>query len=101
MVSNVKPKKEKFDTSAFVFEVDIELLEEKLAECYLELEDLCEYQQPDSEQRKRINELKYWLMIWERDLPEAKKRNFTKVPLSAIEGRVLGTYEKKTKRSKK
>lgn len=94
-------KKEKFDTSAFVFETDLSTLEEKLLACYAELEDLLEYQQPDSEQRKRIEELKYWLGIWERDLPEAKRRGLTKVPLCAIEGRVFGTYEKKTKRGKK
>ena len=51
-------KKEKFDTSAFVFDTDILTLEEKLSTCYAELEDLLEYQQPDSEQRKRIEELK-------------------------------------------
>lgn len=93
--------KPKFDTTAFTFEVEIEKLEEAVNRCLLELEDLLEYQQPDQEQKRRIDQLLYWCGCWERDLPEAKRRGLKTVPLCAIENRVFGFYEGKAKRKKK
>lgn len=96
-----KPVKNTFDKDAFVFNTDIALLEEILKERYAELEDLREYVQPDTDQRKRINDLCYWLGIWEIGLPEAKRRGMTTVPTSARENAILGLFEKQKKGKKK
>ena len=96
-----KPVKDTFDKDAFVFNIDIATLEEALKERYAELEDLKEYAQPDSEQRKRINDLCYWIGIWELGLPEAKRRGMTTVPTSARENAILGLFKKTTKKGKK
>lgn len=95
-----KPTKSTFDKDAFVFNTEIVVLENALEERVEELIDLREYQQPDQEQKKRINDLCYWIGVWEIGLPEAKKRGMKTVPTSARENAILGLFEK-PKRGKK
>ena len=92
-----KPVKSTFDKDAFVFNTDIEVLEAALKDRHEELVDLKEYAQPDSDQRKRINDLCYWLGVWETALPEAKRRGMKTVPTSARENAILGLFEKQKK----
>lgn len=96
-----KPVKSTFDKDAFVFNTSVVVLEAALKDRHEELADLKEYAQPDSEQRKRINDLCYWLGIWEIGLPEAKRRGMTTVPTSARENAILGLFEKPKKGKKK
>lgn len=96
-----KPVKQKFDTSAFVFPTKVEDLEAALERCNAELEDLIEYVSPDTDQKKRINELKYWLGIWELYLPDLKRRNMSEVLTCAQENATLGLYKKQKGKKKK
>jgi len=97
-----KPTKSTFDKDAFVFSTDVERLEQAIKERLEELEDLREYQQPDADQRKRINDLCYWIGVWEIGLPEAKRRGMKTVPTSARENAILGLFDKpKPTRAKK
>lgn len=77
------------------------MLEGALQARYEELEDLLEYQQPNSEQKKRISDLTYWLGNWELYLPEAKRRGMISVPTSAKECAILGLYTKPIKQKVK
>lgn len=96
-----KPVKQKFDTSAFVYTTKVEILEEALDKFHEELKDLLEYASPDSDQKRRIESLKYWLGVWELNLPELKRRGMTEVLTCAQENAILGLYKKTTKRKKK
>lgn len=94
-------KKSPFDTSAFTFSTSVEDLEKALGTCTEELLDLLEYRVPDSEQKKRIHELTYWLVVWETELPRIKAEGLTSVDTCAIENRVLGLYTGKKGKKKK
>lgn len=96
-----KPAKQKFDTSAFVYATKVEILEEALGKCHEELKDLLEYANPDSDQKRRIEALKYWLGIWELNLPELKRRGMTEVLTCAQENAILGLYNKPKGKKKK
>lgn len=87
------PKKQKFDTEAFVFDTPIEKIEEALAK--FEARDTDPMADPFTE-----DEL-YWFGWWVLNLPEAKKRGMKSVPICAKESAVLGLYEKPKRRSKK
>ncbi|WBF54115.1 transposase-like protein [Escherichia phage EC_OE_11] len=83
------PKKQKFDTEAFVFDTPIEKIEEALAK----------FEERDADPFTE-DEL-YWFGWWVLNLPEAKKRGMKSVPICAKESAVLGLYEKPKRRSKK
>lgn len=87
-------EKKPFDKTAFVFNTPVEKLEECLLTCNEELSRLLTIPKPDPWVQDRIDDLSYWLGIWELQLPDAKRRKMTIVPMSAIERVVLGLYEK-------
>ncbi|QYC52491.1 putative transposase-like protein [Salmonella phage SSBI34] len=90
----MQKKTQPFDKEAFVFSTPIEKLEKCLNERYDELERLIGIKEPDPWAQDRIEDLKYWLSVWELQLPDAKRRGMVTVPTSAVENAILGLYEK-------
>ena len=85
-------KKEKFDTTAFVFETSIVDIEAAMARLLEQDED------PNAEP---LTDLQlYWLGVWLMMLPDAKRRGLEKVPCCAQERIALGLHAPKKKRSK-
>lgn len=87
-------EKKPFDKTAFVFNTPIEKLKECLLTCEEELVRLLTIPKPDPWVQERIDDLTYWLGVWELQLPDAERRKMTTVPMSAIERVVLGLYQK-------
>ena len=79
--------KEKFDTEAFVFETDTEVVVEALERLYAIDEDDHEY--------PYTNDELYWLAYWCDKIPIIKERNIKSLPLCAKEAKVLGIYKNK------
>lgn len=86
-------KKEKFDTSAFVFETPIELIEEAL--------EKLEEQENDPLAEPLTKDQLYWWSHWCMMLPEAKRRGMKTVPTCAIENAVLKLSKPKQSNRKK
>lgn len=87
-----KAKKEKFDTTAFVFETSIADIEAAMARLFEQDED------PNAEP---LTDLQlYWMVVWCSMLPEAKRRGLEKVPCCAQERIALGLHAPKKKRSR-
>lgn len=84
-----KAKKEKFDTTAFVFETNIADIEAAMARLFEQDED------PNAEP---LTDLQlYWLGVWVMMLPDAKRRGLEKVPCCAQERIALGLHAPKKK----
>jgi len=75
------PKKEKFNTSDFVFNYPIEEIQKAIVR--LEQQDADPMAEPLTE-----GEL-YWWGIWELQMPDALRRGLTHIPTCAIENAVL------------
>ena len=86
-------KREKFDTSAFVFPMKVEIIEEALQRLHDQDAD------PMAEPLSK-DEI-YWMGWWELNMPELKRRGLTEVMTCAQENAALGLYKKTTKRKKK
>ena len=87
-----KDKKEKFDTTAFVFETNIADIEAAMARLFEQDED------PNAEP---LTDLQlYWLGVWVMMLPDAKRRGMEKVFCCAQERIALGLHAPKKKRSR-
>lgn len=84
-----------FDKTDFLFETDIEVMVQCLKERLEELNELYEIQYKSGAEKKRQEELIYWIGIAQRDIPEAKRRGMVKVPLCAVESAVLNIPRKK------
>lgn len=85
-----KAEKVKFDTDAFVFEVDISKIEEWVDGMCIELDDP-EFEWPSYDEQ-------YWLGRWLTDLPYYRAHNIQKTLVSARESAILGLYDKTKKR---
>ena len=85
--------KPKFDTEAFVFDTPIEKIEEALKRL--------EEQEADPMAEPLTQDQLYWFGWWTLNLPDAKRRGMTTVPICAKESAVLGLYEKPKGRKKK
>ena len=85
--------KPKFDTEAFVFDTPIEKIEEALQRL--------EEQEADPMAEPLTQDQLYWFGWWTLNLPDAKRRGMTTVPICAKESAVLGLYEKPKGRKKK
>lgn len=92
-VAKSVPKKDKFDTEAFVFDTAIEKIEEALQRL--------EEQEADPMAEPLTADQLYWWGIWTIQMPDAKRRGMTSVPTCAKEAAVLGLYEKPKKGGKK
>lgn len=86
------PRKEKFDTEAFVFETPIEEIEKAL--------ERLEAQEADDMAEPLTKDQIYWWSWYELNLPEAKRRGLTTILTCAKENAVLGLYEKKSIRNR-
>lgn len=84
--------KQKFDTSAFVFETEVSKIEEALQRF--------EEQDADPMAEPFTKDELYWFGWWTLNLPEVKKRNLLTVPICAVESNVLKIYDKTKKRKK-
>lgn len=87
-----KAKKEKFDTTAFVFETSIVGIEAAMSRLFEQDED------PDAEPLT-ASQL-YWMVVWCSMLPDARRRGLEKVPCCAQERTALGLHAPKKKRSR-
>lgn len=87
-----KAKKEKFDTTAFVFETSIADIEAAMSRLFEQDED------PNAEPLTNLQ--LYWLGVWCLMLPDAKRRGLEKVPCCAQERIALGLHAPKKKRSR-
>ena len=86
-----KAKKEKFDTTAFVFETSIADIEAAMSRLFEQDED------PNADP---LTDLQlYWLGLWHMMLPIAKRRGLEKVLCCAQERIALGLHAPKKKRS--
>ena len=85
--------KPKFDTEAFIFDTPIEKIEEALQRL--------EEQEADPMAEPLTQDQLYWFGWWTLNLPDAKRRGMTTVPICAKESAVLGLYEKPKGRKKK
>ena len=82
------PKRQtKFDTEAFVFETDTEVVVEALERLYAIDDDAQEY--------PYTNDELYWLAYWCDKIPLIKERGIKTLPLCAKEAKVLGIYKNK------
>lgn len=91
--------KDAFDKTDFVFEVDLEVLIKTLKDRLVELDELTEIMYPTGTEKKRINDLTYWIGIHQLIIPEAKRRGMTTIPCCALESAILELpRKKKTKR---
>lgn len=79
--STPAPKKEKFDTTAFVFNYPVEEIQKAISR--LEEQDADPMAEPLTD-----DEL-YWWSYWEMILPAVIVRNITHVPTCAVENAVL------------
>lgn len=86
-------QKPKFDTEAFIFDTPIEKIEEALQRL--------EEQEADPMAEPLTQDQLYWFGWWTLNLPDAKRRGMTTVPICAKESAVLGLYEKPKGRKKK
>lgn len=84
---NSLPKKPKFDTEAFVFETDTEIVIEALDRLYA-IDD-------NDQEPPYTNDELYWLAYWCDKIPLVKERNIKSLPLCAKEAKVLGIYKNK------
>lgn len=87
------PRKEKFDTEAFVFETPIEEIEKAL--------ERLEAQEADDMAEPLTKDQIYWWCVWTMQLPDAKRRGLTTVPTCAKENAVLGLPKKPKSGGKK
>lgn len=86
------PAKPKLDVDAFVFETEIEKIEQAMERLFEQEDD------PMAEPLTK-DEI-YWLGIWTLQLPDAKRRGMKTVPTSAREAAVLGLYNKQKRKKK-
>lgn len=82
--------KPKFDTDAFVFEVNISKIESWVNGMLIELDDP-EFEWPTYDEQ-------YWLGRWLTDLPYYRAHGLTKTLVSAKESAIMGLYDKTEKR---
>lgn len=78
-------KKEPFDKTAFVFNTDTKVVVEAMERLYAIDDDENEYPYTEDEL--------YWLSYWAMTMPKVLEMNIDKVPLCAIEAKVLGIYK--------
>lgn len=78
-------KKESFDKTAFVFNTDTKVVVEAMERLYAVDEDINEYPYTEDEL--------YWLSYWAMTMPKVLAMSIEKVPLCAIEAKVLGIYK--------
>lgn len=79
--STPAPKKEKFDTTAFVFNYPVEEIQKAISRL--------EEQDADPMAEPLTDDQLYWWAVWEMQLPEVKRRGMSHVPTCAVENAVL------------
>lgn len=87
------PAKPKSPTDEFIYNTPLEKIEAALKRL--------EEQDADPMAEPLTKDQIYWWVVWENQLPEAKRRGLTQVPTCAIEGAVLGLYDKTATRKRK